>query len=77
MGRNICLTTDGEDYTGIAMDLTFNQNTSRTCADVLITNDIVTEGPENITVAITAGDVDVILKPQTGVIIIIDDDGMI
>ena len=70
------MTTDGEDYTGISEDLTFDQNTNRVCVTVNITNDNVREGPEIVNLTITTGDPDVIVVPGEGVIVIVDDDGM-
>ena len=49
---------------------------SRSCANVTIHEDDLSEGPEEIGITLTTTDGDVTLDPFEGVIVIEDDDGM-
>jgi len=65
----------GEDYTSITTVLTFDGSNTRGCSDVPITDDNIYEDDETFSVTLTTEDGDVTLEPDSGVVIITDEDG--
>ena len=41
------MSTESEDYMAVSVDVTFGPNTTRTCSEILITDDRVPENNEN------------------------------
>ena len=62
------------DYGRISVELTFNATVGRACADVTIVDDDEFETEESFNVTLTTND-DVILDPNSGIILITDEDG--
>ena len=63
-----------DDYEALSVELTFSASVNRACANVIIHEDILAEGPEEIGITLTTTDVDVTLDPSEGVIVIEDVD---
>ena len=67
--------TTPADYSTISLLLTFDQSTSRVCADVAIIDDALVENDETFTVMIGGGDSGVtFVTPTSAVVDIIDND---
>ena len=69
--------TDSVDFSAVDVELQFNETTSRTCADIPITDDNRVELPENFTVEIHSDDPDVDFAPPTSVVTILDNDRVV
>ncbi len=69
--------TDPFDFSAVAVELQFNETTSRACADIPITDDNRVELPENFTVDIRSDDPDVDFAPPTATVTIIDNDRVV
>ena len=63
------------DYTSSTETLTFDGSTSLQCVNIPIIEDVILEENERFTVSITTTDTDVILNPDNGEVIILNDDG--
>ena len=70
--------TDPADYSTISVELTFSAGTTRNCQEILIENDEILEGTENLFANLTTLDPDVILEPDVTEILVFEDpnDGM-
>ena len=73
-GDDSAISTDPVDFSAVAVELQFNETTSRACADIPITDDNRVELPENFTVEIRSDDPDVEFVPPTSVVTILDND---
>ena len=69
--------TDPVDFSAVAVELQFNETTSRACADIPITDDNRVELTENFTVEIRSDDPDVDFAPPTATVTIIDNDRVV
>ena len=58
------------------MDLTFDENTNRACANIPTNEDVIYELEELFDVLLTTGDPFVTVAPDEGVVGITDDDSM-
>ena len=72
--NNNATSADPVDFSAVAVELQFNETTSRACADIPITDDNRVELPEIFTVEISSGDPDVDFKPSTATVTILDND---
>ena len=63
-----------DDYETLSVELTFSATVNRSCASVIIHEDIFAEGPEEIGITLTTTDSDVTLGPSEEVIVIEDDE---
>ena len=70
--------TDPADYSTIRVELKFSTGTTRNCQEILIENDDILEGTENLFASLTTSDPDVILEPDVTEILVFDEpnDGM-
>ena len=67
--------TDPADFSAISHHLTFDQTTSRVCADVSISDDHVVENDETFSIMIGGGDSGVtFVTPTSAVVTIVDND---
>ena len=69
--------TDPVDFSAVAVELQFNETTSRACAVIPITDDNRVEVPENLTVVIDSDDPDVNFVPPTSTVTIVDNDRVV
>ena len=69
--------TDPVDFSAVAVELQFNETTSRACAVIPITDDNRVEVPENLTVVIDSDDPDVDFVPPTSTVTIVDNDRVV
>jgi hypothetical protein len=76
-GDDSATSTDPVDFSAVAVELQFNETTSRACADIPITDDNRVELPENFTVEIRSDDPDVNFIPPTSTVTIIDNDRVV
>ena len=76
-GDDSATSTDPVDFSAVAVELQFNETTSRACADIPITDDNRVELPENFTVDIRSDDPDVEFVPPTSVVTIFDNDRIV
>ena len=68
------LSADPEDFSGISEVLTFDQSTSRVCAEIPIEDDDISEDPEDFRVILTSEDPDVSSNRPEADVTIVDDD---
>ena len=76
-GDDSATSTDPVDFSAVAVELQFNETTSRACADIPITDDDRVELPENFTVEIRSDDPDLNFAPPTSTVTIIDNDRVV
>lgn len=76
-GDDSATSTDPVDFSAVAVELQFDETTSRTCADIPITDDNRVELAENFTVEISSDDPDVDFVPPTSTVTIIDNDRVV
>ena len=76
-GDDSATSTDPVDFSAVAVELQFDETTSRTCADIPITDDNRVELAENFTVEIRSDDPDVDFVPPTSTVTIIDNDRVV
>ena len=76
-GDDSATSTDPVDFSAVAVELQFNETTSRACADIPITDDNRVELPENFTVEIRSDDSDLDFEPSTSTVTIIDNDRVV
>lgn len=76
-GDDSATSTDPVDFSAVAVELQFDETTSRTCADIPITDDNRVELAENFTVEIRSDDPDVDFTPPTSTVTIIDNDRVV
>ena len=69
--------TDPVDFSAVAVELQFNEATSRACAVIPITDDNRVEVPENFTVVISGDDPEVEFVPSSSTVTIIDNDRVV
>ena len=67
---------DPEDFTETQVMLTFSPSISRACVDILITDDDISEDPEDFPVVLISDDPDVTTTTPTTTVTIIDDDAV-
>ena len=76
-GDDSATSTDPVDFSAVAVELQFDETTSRTCADIPITDDNRVELAENFTVEISSSDPDVDFAPPISTVTIIDNDRVV
>ena len=76
-GDDSATSTDPVDFSAVAVELQFDETTSRTCADIPITDDNRVEPAENFTVEISSSDPDVHFAPPISTVTIIDNDRVV
>ena len=76
-GDDSATSTDPVDFSAVAVELQFDETTSRTCADIPITDDNRVELAENFTVEIRSDDPDVDFAPPISMVTIIDNDRVV
>ena len=69
--------TDPVDFSAIAIELQFDEVTTRACADIPVTDDNRVELPENFTVEIRTDDPDVDFAPPSTTVTILDNDRVV
>ena len=71
--------TDGVDYTGISVPVTFNpaNQADLQCSDITVDDDLICEADETIPVSLTTAEDpnEVQLSPASATVTIIDNDG--
>ena len=76
-GDDSATSTDPVDFSAVAVELQFDETTSRTCTDIPITDDNRVELAENFTVEIRSDDPDIDFAPPTSTVTIIDNDRVV
>lgn len=66
--------TSPADYSSVSVELTFDESTSRACADIPIEDDQIVENPDVFRVVVEGDDPDVVFDPSSSTVTIIDND---
>ena len=69
--------TSPVDFSSISADLTFDESTSRACADIPIVDDQIVEIPEVFRIVIDGDDPDVVFDPPRSTVTVIDNDNVV
>ena len=69
--------TSPADYSSTTVGLTFDESTSRACADIPIEDDQIVENPEDFRVVVGGDDPDIVFDPSNSTVTIIDNDNVV
>ena len=69
--------TSPADFSSVSAELTFDESTSRACADIPIEDDQIVENPEVFRVVVDGDDPDVVFDPPSSTVTIIDNDNVV
>ena len=68
--------TEATDYIPVSQNLTFDpQESLQECIDILIMNDSIYEENEVFSVFLANNDPDVVVRPESAMVTILDEDG--